>query len=124
MVDEKKQKDALKEKLSSGFQSIDMMVSTISEWYDAKHRKPSREEIKFVNSIAIGECPYCGSKELIKDGFVKTTELAIRKCKNCNRRFNPLTGTIFDSRKIALSEWIEYLMHLFQFHSVKTALVT
>lgn len=49
----------------------DMMVSTISEWYDAKHRKPSKEEVDFINSIVI-------------------------------------------------EEWIEFLVHLFQFHSVRT----
>ena len=32
-----------------------------------------------------------------------------------------MTGTIFDSRKIPFSEWIEYLIHLFEFHSTKTA---
>ena len=30
-------------------------------------------------------------------------------------------GTLFDSRKIPLSEWVEFLLHLFEFHSVKTS---
>lgn len=52
--------------------------------------------------------------------FNKKTGLAIQECKTCGRKFNPLAGTIFDSRKIPLSKWIEFLVHLFQFHSVRT----
>ena len=100
--------------------STDLMVSTISEWYDAKHRKPSKEEVDFINSIVIEECPFCGSKEIRRDGFNKKTGLAIRECKTCGRKFNPLAGTIFDSRKIPFSDWIEFLVHLFQFHSIRT----
>jgi len=32
-----------------------------------------------------------------------------------------LTGTIFEDRKIPISEWIEYLIHLFEFHSITTS---
>ena len=98
----------------------DLMVSTISEWYDARHRKPSKEEVDFMISIDIEECPFCGSKKIRRDGFNKKTGLAIRECKTCGRKFNPLAGTIFDSRKIPFSEWIEFLVHLLQFHSVRT----
>lgn len=117
----KKQKEALRGKFSDALMSTDMMVSTISEWYDAKHRRPSKEEVDFINSIVIEECPFCGSKEIRRDGFSKKTGLAIRECKTCGRKFNPLAGTIFDSRKIPFSEWIEFLVHLFQFHSVRTS---
>ena len=96
------------------------MVSTISEWYDARHRKQSKEEVDFIISIDIEECPFCGSKEIRRDGFNKKTGLAIRECKTCGRKFNPLVGTIFDSRKNPFSEWIEFLVHLLQFHSVRT----
>ena len=116
----KKQKEALRGNFSDELLSTDMMVSTISEWYEAKHRRPSRE-VDFINSVAVTECPFCGSKEIRRDGFNKRTGLAIRECKGCGRKFNPLAGTIFDSRKIPFSEWIEFLVHLFQFHSVRTA---
>ena len=81
-----------------------MMVSTISEWCEAKHRKPSKEEIEFINSIPIEFCPCCGSSSIRKDGRPKKTGLIIMECKGCGRKFNPLTGTIFDSRKIPFSE--------------------
>ena len=41
-------------------------------------------------------------------------------CKYCGCSFSPLTGTIFEDRKIPISEWIEYLIHLFEFHSITT----
>ena len=31
-----------------------------------------------------------------------------------------MTNTIFDSKKIPISEWIEYLLHLFEFHSINS----
>ena len=117
---EQKTKEALRGEFSDTLKSSYLIVSTISEWYDAKHRKPSKEEVDFINSIVIYECPFCGSKEIRRDGFNKKTGLAIQECKPCDRKFNPLTGTIFDSRKISFSEWIEFLVHLFQFHSIRT----
>ena len=116
----KRQKEALRGKFSDALLPTDLMVSTISEWYDARHRKPSKEEVGFIISIVIEECPFCGSKEIRRDGFNKKNGLAIWECKTCGRKFNPLAGTIFDSRKIPFSEWIEFLVHLLQFHSVRT----
>ena len=45
-----------------------LISSTIHEWYDAKHRKSSIEEIEFINSIKVTHCPYCGSVRFIKFG--------------------------------------------------------
>ena len=42
-------------------------------------------------------------------------------CRGCGRSFNPLTGTLFGSRKIPLSEWVEFLLQFFDFHSAKTS---
>lgn len=49
----KRQKEALRGKFSDALMSTDLMVSTILEWYDAKHRKPLKEEVDFINSIGI-----------------------------------------------------------------------
>lgn len=43
------------------------------------------------------------------------------ECCECGKKFTALTGTIFDSKKIPISEWIEFLLHLFEFHSLKTS---
>ena len=117
----KKQKQNLRKRFSSGLKSSAMMISTLEEWHDAKHRDPSKDEIDFINSIEVPSCPYCGSARIRKDGRSKKTGLAIRECKGCGRKFNPLAGTVFDSRKIPISEWVEYLAHAFEFHSTKTS---
>lgn len=99
----------------------DLFDVTMDEWYEAKHRPPSRLEIDLVNSLEILTCPHCGSHELRRDGHSPSTGLLIRECKGCGRKFTPLTGTVFDSRKIPISEWFEFCAHLFQFHSVLSA---
>ncbi len=38
-----------------------LISSTVKEWYKAKHRDPSKEEIKLINNIEITACPVCGS---------------------------------------------------------------
>lgn len=96
-----------------------LISSTVHEWYDAKHRETSFEEIELINSIIINSCPYCGSARFIKAGH--NGLLQRYKCSECDGRFSALTNTIFDSKKIPISEWIEYLMHLFEFHSIVTS---
>ncbi|MDY4783006.1 MAG: hypothetical protein SO286_05065, partial [Candidatus Enterosoma sp.] len=43
------------------------------------------------------------------------------RCLDCGKAFSPLTGTVFDSHKIPISEWSEYVMHLFEFHSLSSS---
>lgn len=38
------------------------------------------------------------------------------RCLYCGKAFSPLMGTVFDVHKIPVSEWIEYMIHLFEFH--------
>ena len=97
-----------------------LIESTVLEWYEQKHRKPSPEETAFVNSIPIRRCPHCGSALFAKHGK-GANGIQRYMCLGCGRRFTPLTGTIFDSRKIPISEWIEFLLHLFEYHSLKTS---
>lgn len=97
-----------------------MVASTLGEWYEAKHRKPSEEEIALINAIIPPSCPFCGSADFVKNGRRKD---GVRRflCRGCGKTFGALTGTIFDSHKIPMSEWIEYLLHLFEFHSLATS---
>jgi transposase-like protein len=115
-----KQLKALGAKFSGSSKSSPMMVSTLAEWYDAKHREASNDEISFINSLEADCCPYCGSRSIRKDGL-KKSGLRCYECAWCGRKFTPITNTIFDSRKIPLSEWVEYLSHLFELHSVATS---
>lgn len=97
-----------------------LISSTVHEWYDAKHRITSKEEIKLINSIEVKHCPFCGSDNVKRNGYYKSSMIRYY-CHSCNSSFNPLTNTIFEDKKIPISEWIEYLLHLFEFHSITTS---
>ena len=69
-----------------------------------------------INSYAPDKCPFCGSQRFSKIGFDAN---GIRRYKcSCGRKFKPTTGTIFDSRKIPVSEWIEYCLNIFRYISL------
>ena len=101
-------------------ESEQLISSTVKEWYEAKHRETSADEIKLINSIKIRSCPICGSDSFIHAGHYGNG-IQSYQCKRCNSRFNSLTNTMFQDKKIPISEWIEYLIHLFEFHSIKTS---
>ena len=39
-------------------------------------------------------------------------------CKECNRRFIPTSGTIFDDHKISIREWIDYSLNILRYVSI------
>ena len=45
------------------------------------------------------------------------------RCLDCGKGFSPLTGTVFDVHKIPVSEWIEYMIHLFEFHFLSSSAI-
>ena len=90
------------------------------EWYAAKHRKPSPAELSLVNGLSIECCPHCGGTHFKKSGYYSNGTRRYR-CLDCGRVFSPLTGTVFDAHKIPVSEWIEYMIHLFEFHSLSSS---
>ena len=73
-----------------------------------------------VNAARADRCAHCGSADVVRDGK-RGDGVQKYLCRSCGKRFNPLTNTVFDSRKIPVSEWVEFLLHLFEFHSVKTS---
>jgi len=107
--------DGKSEKLTP---SKSLISSTVHEWYDAKHRKKSPEEICFINSIIPAACPYCRNDAFVKRGKAKGIQRY--RCSSCGRTFTPMAGTIFQDIKIPISEWTEFLLHLFEHHSIKT----
>ena len=100
-----------------------LLVATMEEWDDAKHRRISDEEVTMINSIHVGSCPHagCGSAHIKKDGKQPRTGVQRYRCLWCGRTFTPLTGTLFDSNKIPISERLEFLIHLLEQHSVATS---
>ena len=87
------------------------------ENYKLKHSKLSEtNEKEIINSIVITKCKFCDSEQIIKRGF---TNNGIQRyyCNCCHKRFTPITNTIFDNHKISITEWIEFLLDLFNYGS-------
>lgn len=74
------------------------------------------DEAAMINSHVPEQCPYCDLKGFVRIGF---DAHGIRRYKcPCGKKFKPTTGTIFDSRKIPVSEWIEYCLNIFRYISL------
>jgi len=87
------------------------------ERYMARHPKLSETgEAELINSFVPTYCPYCSSEQFRKRGF--TANGVQRYSCSCGQTFLPTTNTIFDSRKIAISEWMEYCLNLFRYVSI------
>ena len=98
--------------------------ATVSDWDRQKHpKKASPEEIELVNSIEVDRCPRCGSTDFVCKGKSKSGFKRLL-CNNCFRTFSPLTGTLFDSRKIPISEWFEFLTNLCSYESLSQSSLT
>ena len=53
------------------------------------------------------ECPFCNSKHVIKRGFDDKESARQRyECKDCHKRFDDLTDTIFAGHHQPLKVWI------------------
>lgn len=90
-----------------------------SRHYDERHRPLSEaEESKLINSKSPSACPHCGSPDFRKSGF-SSNGIQMFRCCACNRKFTVLTGTIFDSHKLSIGEWIEHLFNLFSYMSLR-----
>jgi transposase-like protein len=74
-------------------------------------------EAQLVNSYIPSVCPYCKSADLIRFGL-DNNGIQRYKCGSCGQRFKPTTGTIFDSRRIPISEWIDYCTNIFRYVSL------
>lgn len=73
-------------------------------------------EADMINSYVPKNCSYCGSENFICKGYAPNDILRYR-C-SCGKTFKSTTGTIFDSRKIPVSEWIEYCLNIFRYISL------
>lgn len=88
------------------------------ENYSIKHPKlKDTEEAIIFNSIQINKCKYCHNTEIIKRGKTKNG-IQLYYCNKCKKRFTPIANTIFENHKISITEWIEYLLELFNYGSI------
>lgn len=85
--------------------------------YEERHPAlADANEAAMINSHEPKQCPFCGSEKFVKIGYDMN---GVRRYKcPCGRKFRPTTGTIFDSRKIPISEWIEYCLNIFRYISL------
>lgn len=56
-------------------------------------------------------CPHCKSMNIVKNGHTKT-KIQTYKCKECGKRFNDLTGTVFSGTHLTY-EQIEIFIQCF-----------
>lgn len=93
------------------------IMSKYKSNYKNKHLKLSEtDEKNIINSIKVEKCKICGSVNIIKRGFTKN-RIQRYYCKECNKRFTPVTNTIFENHKISITEWIDYAFELFNYGS-------
>lgn len=88
------------------------------EAYDARHPSiADSNEINFLNSLDIETCKFCSSTHIQKYGHTKA---GIQRyfCNDCKHSFTPITNTIFDNRKISITEWIEFCLDIFRYESL------
>ncbi len=85
--------------------------------YEQRHPKlADAGEASLINSYKPSVCPYCGSEEIKQKGY---DAIGIKRYRcQCGKYFKPTTGTIFDSRKIPICEWIEYCLNIFRYVSL------
>jgi transposase len=68
------------------------------------------EEVRRMRWPYRTECPRCGSNKVVKRGRNHRHKGCRRyTCRNCEKRFDDLTGTIFMGRHQPLSAWFSYL---------------
>ena len=74
-------------------------------------------DIDFFNQFTRDCCPWCGSDLISKRGHEKSG-LQRYQCGNCKKSFSPVTGTIFEDRKLPLPAWVDFFLQLFSFESI------
>lgn len=86
--------------------------------YDNKHPDISNsKDITLLNSFSVDCCRLCNSHNIHKHGHTKT---GIQRyfCNGCKHSFTIITNTIFDNRKIFITEWIEFCLDIFRYESL------
>jgi transposase-like protein len=87
-----------------------------THYKDRHHTVAESGEADMINSYIPEKCPFCESVMFKKRGL-SSSGIQRYMCV-CGKSFLPTTGTIFDERKISISEWMEYCLNLFRHVSV------
>ena len=98
--------------------SQSFIMDTYKKNYIIKHPNLlETNEYILINSIEISCCPYCNSSNICKRGFTNN-KVQRYYCNKCKRKFTPITNTVFDGHKISITEWIEFLLDIFNYGSI------
>ena len=73
-------------------------------------------DIDFFNSYIRDACPRCGGPAS-RNGR-EASGLQRYRCASCGRTFTPVTGTIFEGRKLPVPAWSDFLVQTFSYASV------
>lgn len=85
--------------------------------YESKHPTlKGSPEVALINSFEPGGCGHCGGDRFVRRGFT-SNGIQRYRCIGCGRTFNVLTGTVFDSHRLPLTEWLGFLLDIFGFGS-------
>jgi len=84
--------------------------------YDFRHESFAGD-IDFFNQFARDSCPRCGDDSIKRNGHY-ASGMQRYFCSNCKQTFTPASGTIFESRKLPLSAWVDFLLQLLSFESI------
>ena len=96
----------------------EFIYNRYTEHYTERHPKLSEtSESELINSYVPEICPHCTSVTFKMNGYTKN-RVQRYKCSDCKQTFTPVTRTIFDGHKIALSEWVEYTLNIFRYVSI------
>lgn len=81
--------------------------------YNRRHPNiKETREIGLLNSYKPDCCKKCSSRQIKVHGYTNTG-LRRYKCRDCGCTFTIITGTIFDQRKIPITEWLDFLLLIF-----------
>ena len=87
--------------------------------YRYRHAGASLEgEADFFNAYVREACPRCGSREIEGNGK-DPNGIRRWRCRSCRRSFSVTTGTIFESHRIPVADWTEFLLEMFSYESLK-----
>lgn len=91
-------------------QIVDIIEKLNSALEIIKYRKKTISKVASFEKDKVN-CPYCSSINIVKNGHTKTG-IQTYKCKECSKRFNDLTNTVFSGTHLNY-EQIEIFIQCF-----------